>query len=505
MNRRKFAGLIFLIWAGALGWLGARELGRPNRPALSAERTISPSAAFYAVTAAGTQLGFASTTVDTTASGLVVDDRLVLELAAGDNLLRADIRTVATLSNSMTLESFITSAGAPRGRFEIRGTVEGDTSISLSIVSETEEHPFELATNGPVVLTNHVPVFLSSSNQLITGTQTQVTAIDPFTLTIDTLNIEVAEDSTFFSPDSAAYDSSTALWMSARVDTVQAWRVRTTSAAGESERWVDRLGRLVSLRSASGPDLDRTAFEIAFNNFRARDTENVEPKTVVLASAIAAQAGLPADLGSATFVVRGIGNLVRGGTPRQEWAGDTVTITVDPDSSLETSYRMPYDADALAHYLADELPYTSENPFVQAQARLAVDGTRNPRTAVRRLIAWTNVELSKEVVPSVPAAVEILNARRGDAADHAALFVAMSRAVGVPARPLAGVVLIDGTLYLHAWAEVFLGKAWVAADPTFGKFPAGAAYVRLLEGSGTVPALVDRLAQLDMDVVETRE
>ena len=78
-------------------------------------------------------------------------------------------------------------------------------------------------------------MFLSSSNQLITGNRTQVTAIDPLTLAMDSLIIEVAEDSTFFTPDSAAYDSSSAMWESARVDTVQAWRVRTTSVTGVSE------------------------------------------------------------------------------------------------------------------------------------------------------------------------------------------------------------------------------------------------------------------------------
>jgi len=62
------------------------------------------------------------------------------------------------------------------------------------------------------------------------------------------------------------------------------------------------------------------------------------------------------------------------------------------------------------------------------------------------------------------------------------LFVALARAAGLPARPVAGLLYLDGRYYYHAWPEVYLGD-WVAVDPTFDQFPADAAHLRLAVGS----------------------
>jgi transglutaminase-like putative cysteine protease len=61
------------------------------------------------------------------------------------------------------------------------------------------------------------------------------------------------------------------------------------------------------------------------------------------------------------------------------------------------------------------------------------------------------------------------------------LYVALARAVGLPARTDAGLVYLRGHFYYHAWPEVWLGQ-WVAVDPTFGQFPADASHLRFVIG-----------------------
>jgi transglutaminase-like putative cysteine protease len=81
----------------------------------------------------------------------------------------------------------------------------------------------------------------------------------------------------------------------------------------------------------------------------------------------------------------------------------------------------------------------------------------------------------------------VLRTRIGDCNEHTALFVAMSRAIGIPARIAVGVALVRGAFYYHAWPEVYIDEGrtrgfWLPVDPTFNQFPADATHFRLARG-----------------------
>jgi transglutaminase-like putative cysteine protease len=74
----------------------------------------------------------------------------------------------------------------------------------------------------------------------------------------------------------------------------------------------------------------------------------------------------------------------------------------------------------------------------------------------------------------------------GDCNEHTALYVALARAAGLPARIAVGLVQMRGAFYYHAWAEVYLeesgGGLWLPVDPTLNEFPADATHIRLSRG-----------------------
>jgi transglutaminase-like putative cysteine protease len=76
----------------------------------------------------------------------------------------------------------------------------------------------------------------------------------------------------------------------------------------------------------------------------------------------------------------------------------------------------------------------------------------------------------------------VLRARRGSPAGLAILFTALARRIGLPARPVAGLLLSRGQVKTHTWAEAFIGD-WVPVDPAFGQFPATPAHARLVIGA----------------------
>jgi len=131
----------------------------------------------------------------------------------------------------------------------------------------------------------------------------------------------------------------------------------------------------------------------------------------------------------------------------------------------------------LGEYLQPEPLIQSDNPRIRAQARAILGRERDPAHAAELLLRWVSSHVEPTAAVRLPGAVQVLARRRGDCNEHTLLYVALARAVGLPARSAAGLLLVDGRFYYHAWAEVYLGD-WVAVDPTFGQFPADAARVR---------------------------
>lgn len=58
----------------------------------------------------------------------------------------------------------------------------------------------------------------------------------------------------------------------------------------------------------------------------------------------------------------------------------------------------------------------------------------------------------------------------GECGDYSALFIALCRASGIPARPVVGYWAISGSNQTHVWAEFYLeGVGWIPVDVTIGQ------------------------------------
>ena len=83
------------------------------------------------------------------------------------------------------------------------------------------------------------------------------------------------------------------------------------------------------------------------------------------------------------------------------------------------------------------------------------------------------------------------------------LYVALARALGLPARTAVGLVHPNGRFYYHAWPEVWL-DGWVAVDPTLDQYPADATHLRFLVGGlARQVELIRLIGRLDLEIVST--
>ena len=182
-------------------------------------------------------------------------------------------------------------------------------------------------------------------------------------------------------------------------------------------------------------------------------------------------------------------------------AAHIVIITREQPSPAASGTAAPPD---LAQYLASTALIQANDPKIRAVSRDIVKGRNGDWDKAVAIADWVYQNLAKQMTVSLPSAVEVLQSRRGDCNEHATLFAALARAAGVPAKLCLGVVYLDGRFYYHAWNSVWCGQ-WIEVDPTFGRHPADAARLRLVEGNLTRQnRLLPAFGNLSIEIVDAK-
>ena len=279
---------------------------------------------------------------------------------------------------------------------------------------------------------------------------------------------------------------------------------------------MDADGRVIRASSPLGFAMERTEYELAL---QARDDERAAlargdaprglDEDVIFSTAIESNV----DLGTATrfeeirFRLTGVdleGFRLDGG--RQTLRGDTLIVRRERWDELTPGYELPYKLMDLRDALEPEPLIQTDDPRIVRRAReitaaRAQFGPDPTRVAGQLANAVFNM-LEKKVTISVPSAVQVLETLAGDCNEHTVLYVALARALGLPARTAVGLVYLRGSFFYHAWPEVWLGE-WVVVDPTFGDAPADAAHIRFVIGGLAQQVEIVRLiGRLNIEVLD---
>jgi transglutaminase-like putative cysteine protease len=326
------------------------------------------------------------------------------------------------------------------------------------------------------------------------------------------VEVRVAEHDTLMVPDSAVVDPVTGRWVPARYDFVPSWRIAEMYGGVEVDSWIDADGRIIRAASPLGFSMEKTEYELARQaQEEARDLGGSPvDDDVILSTAIQSDV----DLGEVVrypelrFRLTGVdleGFQLQGG--RQRLRGDTLIVRQEDWEAIRPDYdQLPYPHMDLAEYLEPEPLIQSDDPQIIETAQRLADWRfmwdKSPKRITRVLTAAVHRMLEKEVTISVPNAVQVLASGRGDCNEHTVLFVALARALGLPARTAVGLVYVNQVFFYHAWAEVWLGE-WVAVDPTFGQSPADAAHLRfVLGGLAQQVEIVRLIGNLNIEVLD---
>ncbi len=155
------------------------------------------------------------------------------------------------------------------------------------------------------------------------------------------------------------------------------------------------------------------------------------------------------------------------------------------DKRVEVPRKIPFpinedNVQGIEEYLLPTETIDSTNPAIIAKASELVEGEDDLFKVVFRLASWVDQNVDYELNTVTEKASQkaswVLQHRQGVCDEMTSLFIAMARAVGIPARFVSGISYTSSPLFdypwqPHGWAEVFFpGIGWVSFDITFGEY-----------------------------------
>ena len=152
---------------------------------------------------------------------------------------------------------------------------------------------------------------------------------------------------------------------------------------------------------------------------------------------------------------------------------------ISPDFGIyETSSAMYVQNTKAENYIE------SNNSQIVSLAQSITAGYNDPSSKARAISRWVYTNLTYLYSASEKGALAALNSGNGKCTDFSDLFVALCRAIGIPARVVRGQTTNHATSWGilvqsntentagHQWAEVYLPSlGWVTLDPTFNEYP----------------------------------
>jgi hypothetical protein len=485
---RLLTGLAVVAWVVTMGVLVSRSYLQASSSLATDLARYGSDAQWHGVYYRGEKIGFTVRQVLPTAGGfeLQEDGRLQMALLGATTSTR--LRTTALVDEGFDVRSFEFELDPGTGPIRVSGRLDG-LVLSLEITTAAGSRRETRTLTAPPVLGLSLGRRLASAG-LEPGRVHEWMVLDPATLQHAPLVATVGERSL--------------VQMGHTRQRVPAFEVAIRFVGLETTAWVTETGEVIREESPLGMITMRESADVAPRmtvvSGRAR-TDLLTAAAIV--PAMKGRVDEPRDVRRARirlanadlsgFEIDGL---------NQSFSGDVVELR-DP-RGLRAG---PAEA-GLEAYLAAESLLESDDPAIRAEAERATAGATGTRARAERLVRHVNALLEKKPTMSLPSASEVLRTKVGDCNEHTALYVAMARSIGIPARIAVGLAFTRGAFYYHAWPEVYIDEGpgrglWLPVDPTFNQFPADAMHLRLARGGlDRQAAILPLVGRLEMTVLE---
>lgn len=478
---------VVVLWLGLLSHLYVGT-GAPDAARIGEDVVVTPAASaqkedtWMGVYVGGRKIGYSHHRFVPTADGYRFEEQSVLRMRVldVDQTIRALVH--GTTGRDYALRSFVVSLFSGVGALEAYGTVHTG-ELEINVRTGGEQSAQRLALAQPLYLPAGAREQFARGG-LARGRQMTVHVFDASSMQNQALRLSVLGREAL--PGASGGSA--------------AWRVRESFRGIETTVWFDDTGRVLREEGPMGLATVRESAEQALAGGWS------EGEAIDLIAAIAVPVHPPIaharELRRLEVRIDGVDAARLPVDQRQHRRGDRVVIEREP-APAKDAFTLPYQGSEWRHELEATAFLQVTHPRIQAAAAEALGGETDAARAAERLRRWVFARLAKVPTMSLPNALQVLGMGAGDCNEHAVLFAALARAVGLPARVVAGTVYADGSFLYHAWNEVWLGSAWMSVDAAFDQMPVDATHIKLLEGGPEAHvAIVPLIGRLSIDVID---
>jgi hypothetical protein len=501
---RIASAVVLVAWVVTLGVLLARAYVEARSMNLATDLARYGTAAEWrGVYYRGEKIGFSVSQTTATRDGFEVREDARLQMSLFGATTPAAVTTVAHVDGSFALHAFEFSLDPGTGPVQVNGTVNG-RHVSLAIKTaggtQTEERDLEQ----PPALSLNLPRRMAAAG-FRPGTEQRFDVFDPATLRNEPVTVSVGKrEIVQLASTLPTRVAGRQVYRPTRTS-IPAFRLDMTMAGLHTTSWVTDTGEVIKEESPLGFSSVRESPEDA-RRLAGRGSAGaalIENSAIVPRWTTKKRVDDARDVRRVRIKVDGLSIDTTDMHDAGESLQDGILEIVDP-RSLQPR-RTPAD---LASYLRPEPLLESDDPVIHAEAEKAVAGVTGARARAERLTRVVNSMLDKKATIGLPSAREVLRTKVGDCNEHTALYVAMARSIGLPARVAVGLAYTQGAFFYHAWPEVYVDEGggrglWLPADPTFNEFPADAMHVRLLRGGlDKQAAILPLIGTLKMEILD---
>jgi len=479
--------VVVLAWLIIFGRLVERQLWHPSPvPFLSSPAGASGEGAedeWMGVYFQGEKIGYSHSIRRPGGPGYLFEEQSFLKITAQGFPLTVSMKLDAAVRNDFALERFTFELQSGLVNTRISGKAEGNLlKLDLETAGKRSSQTLTLDT-GPTL-----PGSLSGilrGKPLSVGQTFSVPSFDPVTLSLRETNVRVE------SRESLQREG----------ESIPCFRLKTRNAGIDMDLWVDEAGRIWKQTTPGGWIMLRETREEALTagwksgagiDVVSATSVRAEGKKIFFPARVRAMSVLlPVDSTE--------GLDLNGGRQKHPPGRFQPILVTREEMDGPEAPDLPVTDPEMQPFLAPDLFVQSDHPEIVAQARAIAGHEKNSLAVAGLLLAWVHDHVEQRAVPSLPNALEVLHHRSGDCNECTVLYVALARALGLPARTNAGLVYLEGKFYYHAWPEVFAGR-WITLDPVFGQLPADATHLRLttggLERQVEIAKLIGRLKEI---------
>jgi transglutaminase-like putative cysteine protease len=484
---------VLLAWVAVMAVVVNRAYLQASSATLAADLARYGSAAEWrGVYYRGEKIGFTVSQTLTTQDGFELQEDGRLQMSLLGATTAATVRTRAQVDSNFTLRTFQFSLDPGTGPIEVSGALSG-TRLALSVTTSGNTRTEIRELSEPPALSLNLSRRLANGG-LVPGARHRWMVFDPATLHNAPVVVDVGKRE---------------LVRGAGSKPIPAFRVEMEFSGLRTTSWVTDTGEVMREESPLGLITVRepaaTARAMAVSSRIQSDLLEAAAVVPVTKERI----DEPRDVRRLRFKLEGADWSMADGV-NTSGAGQTVVdaasqiIEVRDPQTLRATQADP----TAGQFIAPEPLIESDDPAIRAESARAVGGISGTRARVERLTRYVNGLLEKKPTMSIPSAREVLRTKVGDCNEHTALFVAMARSLGIPARIDVGLVFVRGAFYYHAWPEVYIDDGggrglWLPVDPTLNQFPADATHVRLARGGlDRQTAILPLVGRLKMTILD---